>query len=969
MKSLLLIGALTVAPAADPPSQAPRSVTETLASFRLPEGLVIEAVAAEPLTADPVAITFDETGRMYAVEYADYPNGPGEGKPPLSRIRWFEDLDGDGIMDRSHVFADGLSFAQGLLAWKGGLLVTNAPDVLFLKDTDGDGKADVREKLFTGFKPGNPQLRTAHPRWGLDNWIYLTNGLSGGEVARAGKPDEKVSINRLDFRFDPRTLAFEPATGLGQFGSTFDDWGHRFYCSNRNPTMMTLLPHRAVVRNPYALITKAYEDVAISGGAAKVYPAVETATTAFSHSGTHTAACGVTVYRGDLLGPGFSNDVFVCEPTGHLVTRSHLSPHGVSFRAERARPKIDFLTSDDLWFRPVCLSNGPDGALYVVDMYRSVIEHPQYMSRLPKEYVAKLDLRAGDDRGRIYRIRPRDAKPRPYVPPTSPEDLVALLSDPNGWRRQVGQRLLVERQMTEAAPALEQLFETSDNPLARLHALWTLEGLDKLTPALIDRALDDPDARLREQGVLLAAGYLKTDPRLLDHLAKLIDSAEPRTRFRIALALGETDGPKAVDSLVRLARRDFADPWTTRAILTSVKDRSGVVLAALVADPEFAAAGTRERIDLVMSLASIAGARGDGDELAGLLRTIASTGTSGSWWRTAALTGLAQGLPRHRGSLGRTSLAKLLASPPKELAPSVDAVGALLDRTTSLAADGNLPVADRVAAIGLLGHRGFADSADVFPKLLDPTEPSAVQLACVAALRITNDDGAGPILLERWNSFGPNVRAAALDLLLRKASTTVLLLEAMRDNAIGSSVISLDQRTRLLGNRDERIRTLATGLFGAPVSADRRAVVDKYKNAVEAPGDVANGQRVFKKTCSTCHRINGEGHVVGPDISDVRNKTRESLLYDILDPNRAVEPRFTDYVVATDDGRILNGLLVNETADAIVLRRAEGKEDVIPRSEIETIRVSGKSVMPEGVEKDLSVDQMADLLAFLKAQK
>ncbi|MFO0945472.1 MAG: PVC-type heme-binding CxxCH protein [Planctomycetota bacterium] len=278
-------------------SLGPLEVGDALKRFHLSPDLVIEAVASEPLVTDPVAIAFDERGRLYVVEYRDYPLGPGEGKPPLSRIKRLEDTDGDGRMDQVTLFADGLSFAQGLLPWNRGLVVTAAPEVLFLKDTDDDGKADVREVLYRGFTPGNPQLRVAHPRLGLDNWIYVTNGLSNGEVTSDSVPGASVPLQGHDFRFHPATRAFEPATGFGQFGNTFDDWGNRFFCSNRNPTMVSILPYAAMVRNPYALIGKGYEDVADFGGDAKVYPIVPTATTAFEHTGTHTAACGVTVHR------------------------------------------------------------------------------------------------------------------------------------------------------------------------------------------------------------------------------------------------------------------------------------------------------------------------------------------------------------------------------------------------------------------------------------------------------------------------------------------------------------------------------------------------------------------------------------------------------------------------------------------------------------------------------------------------
>lgn len=964
---LLLPMAMLLAEA-EPPKQQALTPQETLASFRLPEGLEIELVASEPLVTDPVAISFDEQGRLFVVEYRDYPVGPPEGQPPLSRIRLLEDTDGDGQMDKSHIFAEQLSFAQGIMAWNGGLLVTKAPEVVFMKDTDGDNKADQTQVLFTGFNPGNPQLRTAHPRWGMDNWVYLTNGLSGGEVSNADG-QQKIDINRLDFRFNPLTMEFQPATGLGQFGNTFDDWGNRFFCSNRNPTMYAVLPFQALNRNPYAFITNGYEDVAPAGGDAKVYPTAKTLTTAFSHTGTHTAACGVTVYRGDLLGPDFSNNVFVCEPTGYLVTRSTLKPKGVSFDVQKARPKVDFLTSTDTWFRPVSCANGPDGALYVVDMYRAVIEHPQYMkSYFPDSYIESLNFREGEDRGRIYRIRPTNAEPRPYVAPKTPADLVALLSDPNGWRRLVGQRLLVERKAEGAEELLQKLVSDSDNTLARAHALWILESTGKLSDSQLTSLLQDSSPRIQEFAVQIAASRLKNE-QVLERVTSLATSPDDRVRLQVALALGATDAPQATAALVQIAKQGVGDTWFPKAVLTSVEKRSAAVLAGLLADEQFRGTGDPAHVDFVTQLASVTGARGEVAELADLFETITAGDQTGVWWQTAAITGLARGLPRHNGSLGRTNLAKLISSPPEELKAPAQKVQNLLAQTTQLAVDSDRSVADRIAAVKLLGYQRFEEVEPVLPKLLGSDQPRVLQLACIEAMQNLNPTRVSEIILDAWDSLGPDVRRDALDLMLRRGETIRILLTAMNEGTVNPAVVSLDQRTRLLRSGDKPIQELANKLFGGGVSANRKEVIAKYQAAVDSSGDAVAGQKAFKKICAACHRIDGEGHEVGPDISDVRNKTREQLLHDILDPNGAVEPRWTDYAVATVDGRILSGLLVSQTDEAIVLRMAEGKQEIVPRADIETLRATGKSIMPEGIEKDLSVQELTDLLSFLKDRK
>ncbi len=962
----------------DAKTDAAKSPEESLKCFQIEPGLRIELVAAEPLVMDPVAIAFDERGRMFVVEYGDYPTGPEkEGDPPLSRVAMLEDTDGDGRADRRHVFADRLTFAHSLMAYRGGILVGAQTEVIFLKDTDGDNKADVRDVFFSGFTPAHPQMQIGNPRWGLDNWIYLNYGagkIAVGRNSTASGTDSKsvLQMPRKEFRFHSLTMEFGPASGLGQFGNTIDNFGHRFFCTNRNPIMTAPISYAQLQRNPFVPIAKDQYDVGPSGGDTRVYPLVEMKSNYLSHAGTHTSACGTTAYRGDLLGAKFENSVFVCEPIGHLVTRSIIKPTGATLTAERARPKADFLASTDTWFRPASLATGPEGALYLADMYRLWVEHPKF---LPEEIAKRLDWRAGDNRGRIWRIVPEDGqvKPQRFDPPKTTVDLVGMLADTNGWRRQLAQRLLVESQAKDAVPKLRELLRNGTSAFARLHALWTLDGLSALTAVDVSKAFDDSNVHVRRDAVKLSTRFLKDDASLLDRVAGLADDEDARVRFQVALVLGETNDPRATALLTAIALRDGGDDWFVTAILTSTKQRSGAILARLVGVPPLGGSQDRQSLalqhnQLVRELATVVGARGDLDELALVLKTIGSAKQTGVWWQTSALSGLATGLPRHQGKLGRTSLPKLLANPPKELADSVSPVRALLARTASVALDNKLAVADRVAAVELLGYQPFDQSAAAYEKLLASDQPVEAQLACVTAMQRSGSDKAAAIVLDRWRTLGPSVRGPALELLLRRTGTTRQALEAMAAGVISPAVIDIDRRVRLLRHQDAAIKSLAEKLLGGAVSANRREVAKQYKSALTMKASAKAGLVVYDRNCAKCHRIDGRGHEVGPDVSDVRNRSREALLYDILDPNQKLEPRFTDYAVVTVDGRIFNGLVVSETAEAVVLRQAEGKQQVIARNQIEELGASGKSMMPEGVEKEITVQQMADLLEYLKSR-
>ncbi len=575
-----LLRELAAEPAAKPPARrGPQSPAQALQEFHIAPGLRIELVAAEPEIESPVAMAFDEDGKLWVVEMRDYPNGPAPGQPPQGRIRVLEDRDGDGRYEHSRVFADRLLFANGLMPWKGGVVVTAAPHILYLKDTDGDGRADHREVLYEGFTDQNPQLRVSHPVLGLDNWVYVANGLRGGLVKRHGRPDAKpIDISGRDFRFDLVRDKHEAVSGMGQYGNTFDDWGRRFVCDNHDHLRHIVLPNRYLGRNPYLAVPAVLEDVSeltpgplSSGGL--VYPLSRNWTTSNLHAGRFTAACGVTIYRGDLLPPEHRGAAFTCEPTGNLVHEEILRPHGATFRSRPARDKVEFLATPDDWFRPVSLAHGPDGALYVVDMYRAVIEHPDFM---PPELKGRPDLTLGKNRGRIWRIVPKGhetAATPPRLSRAATADLVPLLAHPDAWRRTTAQRLLLERQDRAAVEPLRRLCTSSDRPLARVHAAWLLEGLNALDAALVVRLLRDEQPRVREQALVLCERWLPTSTAIQKEALALAADADARVRYQAALSLGEWDDDRIVPALAKIATAGADDPWSRAAVATAVPRR------------------------------------------------------------------------------------------------------------------------------------------------------------------------------------------------------------------------------------------------------------------------------------------------------------------------------------------------------------------------------------------------------------
>ncbi len=958
----------------DQPTEPPKSPEESQTCFQLEPGFRIELVAAEPIITDPVAIDFDHLERMFVAEYTDYPVGPKDpDAPPLSQVVLLEDSDNDGRMDKRTVFANHLKFCHSLMAFRDGILACTETQIMYLADTDGDNVADVREVWFDGFTPAHPQMQIGCPRWGFDNWIYLTYAHGKVQCQRPGfESKEPVDIPRVDFRFHPDTMRFEAISGAGQFGNTIDNFGHRFFSSNRNPIMTDVLSLELVSRNPFAGVSVGHTDVGPSGEKTQVFPLVTMKSNYLSHAGTHTSACGVTAYRGGLFGEESDRSVFVCEPVGHLITRSVIEPKGGTVTARRAREKADFLASTDTWFRPVSLATGPDGALYVADMYRLWVEHPKFV---PDDVAAKMDWRAGEDRGRIWRIvwdtaksvRDGNEDTGGLTPPRSPDELVKLLQDGNGWRRMLGQRRLVEGHRVEAETALRAILDDiKSSSFARLHALWTLDGLNLLTPTDLTIASQDLDATVRRDVARLIRTHSPDSEELQHVVALLCNDSDGEVRMQAILSLNATtDAAKA--AILKAVPSCLDDLWLQRALLIAAPNLAADI-AEVVVQHSTEVSDVAGRAEFLKSLALNVAARGDITQIQKAAMLIGRSNESSLWWQTALVIGLADGLPRCQNADIPKNLAALLQSPPEPLKDSLQAAASIVQLAAETAVDTKHNDPDRIAAMGLMSHLPPQALTNALETLLKPGESAGCQEAAIDAARRSGRAELSEIVLSHWDQLKPQTRSAALDLLLLRKESVTSLLQQMATGVISSSVVSIDQRLILLKHPDETIRTTAIQLFGGTVSANRKEVADQYSKALEMTGDIARGSAVYGKTCSKCHRIGGVGHNVGPDISDTRARARDALLYDILDPNRRVDPQFTEYIVVTTDGRLFNGLMISESTDSVTLRQPEGREQTILRTDIEDLKTTNKSLMPEGIERDVTVEQMADVLEFLKGR-
>ncbi|GIX04677.1 MAG: cytochrome c [Planctomycetaceae bacterium] len=957
----------------------PLSPQQALDSFVIQHGFRLELVACEPDVVDPIDAAFDEDGRMYVVQMSDYPFLPEQREEKYRRqraetwgsIRRLEDRDGDGRMEVSVVFADHLRWPQSVICAQGGVYVLSPPHLLFLKDTDGDGLADIREEVLSGFDLGNVQALANGLEWGLDGWIYFAGGRSGAVLKQGDRT--LFQVNRSDIRFDPLTRRFELVTGGEQFGHTFDDWGQRFVCNNSNHLIQVVFPRHYLERNPQLSFSNVLRSIAREGAAAPVYrisPAepwrvVRTArraadpvfrqrasATELVATGFFTSATGVTVYRGAAYPPEFRGNVFIGDVGGNLVHRKRLtaSDDSITLVGTRTEDESEFLASRDNWFRPVNFVNAPDGTLYILDMYRETIEHP---ASIPEDIKQYLDLESGHDRGRIYRlVAPQQTK---WHPPSlgalSSPELVSWLASPHGWVRDTAQRLLLERRAYEATESIRTLVRQAELPQARLQALWTLQRLHALQPHDLFPLLEDPHPILREHAVRLCEGFANQPELVLPALLRRLDDPSLRVRWQLALTLGEFQDPRAIDALHQLARQTVKSDDLNVAILSSLGHQPVPFAERLLQDDL-----TRHK-SLCRRVVQMIGSRPEMHEAGSLLVTLMRSdwpeATHDQVWLD-----LAEGL-----SLQGRTLDQVI----QQTADPMLSAGwqQACRRWQQMALDSSLPLSRRLLAIKLLQRTPPAMSRHVLFKLLDPATPPELHTAAAFAVASYADDMSLQGLWRAWRGLGPEARRQTLDMLVRTRAGAEGVLAALRAGHVRPAELDRDRQQFLLNHPVTEIRQQARQVL-EQATANRRQVVEQYRSALQLTGDIQRGHEVYRKLCSNCHRVGQEGYLVGPDLMSVQNKSVEDLLIAILDPNREAQPIYTAYTAATVDGRVFSGIIVAETANSITLRRAEAKEDVVLRDQLEELLSTGQSLMPEGLEKDLTPQQLADLLAWIK---
>jgi putative membrane-bound dehydrogenase-like protein len=1003
--------------------QKPLPADESAKHFVTPVDFEMTVFVTETqLGGKPIAMAWDEQGRLWVSVTVDYPNElqpEGQGR---DKIVVCEDTDGDGVCDKVTTFADRLSIPTSLLPYAGGVIVHQAPHTLFLKDTDGDGKADVRQVLFTGWATNDTHAGPSNLRYGFDNWIYGAVGYAGFNGTVNG---EKLNFKQGYYRFKVEKsdkpnelkvtrLEFLRSTNNNTWGLAFDESGQIFgSTANGCPLVHLPIPNR-YYEKVKGLTPSVLQNIAPDN---HFEPITDKVRQVDWHGG-FTSAANCAIYTARTYPKEYWNrTAFVSDPTGHLTATFVLEPDGATYKAHYG---WNLVASDDEWCAPIDAQVGPDGHVWVLDWYSFIVQHNPTPSgfKTGKGNAYETELR-DKKHGRIYRLVYTKAKPEPRVnlKGATPEKLVETLKHHNlGWRLHA-QRLLVERGKTDVAGALFQLLEERpDEQPGAVHALWALHGLGSfqrapvLTPLRrgfeqrLHRSLmlhDQPPAARRAAVAVLAHWPTTFFQSRLTHGAT--DDPDAGVRLAALLALADrgehSSGSEYGEAVARaaLAARDHADPVLRDALTVAAARHGPYFLRALHKYPDFLFLGPdapkdrttpfpKEVAAIIPKVArTIAGSPGLIDiEMSEVLINLDRADPRAA---DAIVTGLADGWPAGRpvdlSPEAAASFAKVLAGLPPASRPKMLKLGTvwgvkgldaqLAEATASLfkaVADAKATDADRVAAAKqVVEFQPQSDEAAA--RLLEAvTQQASPALAAgiFEALSASKSKAVGAAVVAKLKDLPPAARPAALRLVLAKTDSATAFLDAVEKGALRFDVLDLDQKAALASHPDQALagrtkKLLALG--GGLPSPDRQKVIDELRHVVEKTGDAANGKKMFAQHCAKCHKHGGEGTQVGPDLTGMAVHPKEELLIHILDPSRSVEGNYKAYRVTTTDGRTLVGLLASESKTAVEVIDADGKRVPLSRDDIESLKETDKSLMPEGFEKQMKPQELADLLEFL----
>ncbi len=966
---LLILLPLICFLACDQPSSVPDG-------FQVEPGFTLRRVAAEPLIKDPVDMAFNELGDAMVLEMPGYPF-----EDKQSRIVVLKDNDQDGEYDDKLVFVENLQLANSFLPYKKGVLVAAPPYLLFVHDENQDYQPEKVDTLMGGFSTGNLQHNYNSLTMGLDNWIYAANGGNDGAPYWWNDSTNRTNLRGQDFRFNLVTHELERlGESSGGFGLAIDEYGQVFETHNMEHVSHLVFPDR-YVKGRRMLQNHTLENISDHevNGLARIYPIGEQESRVNhpEQSGYFSGSCGITYYGGGAFGVEYDNTVWVADVVLNLIHVDKLTPNGGSFTASRQLENHDFLASTDRSFRPVNMEVGPDGHLYVVDIYRKVIEHPEW---IPDDIEKTLDLEAGKDQGRIYRIAKLGVESSFDADRfKNEEEMVKSLSHPNQWVRKTAHRLLMDKPISTVTKA--QLISNlkAENDMTRLHAMWLLETKESLDNKALLALIQDKTPGLRQAALSIAEGRLGASPELLTVCLASLSDASQQVRMQAALSLSTLSSQKATAIKVELldaiqsAAMLPSDRWNMAAYSLAVGDLSAELLASLLSN-----SSVQVPTDFLNSLALSAATTQP--DLESVLTALARSSLPPSF-RQPVVEQLTNGLGNIDGKSlepfirpleqsGDLAMITALAGMRSKLGLGSSAQYQMLSREAlKKVLDSSQPDSVRLQQLALLELLPYGDKSTVLFACLNNSQPLKLQENALRQLSKYNEKAIGEKVVSMWNELSPTTRRYASDLLLYIEANNDALLTGLENGTIniGEMNFDLERRRQLLWWTDnESTKRRAEKLFSDSGVSNRKDAIEKMKPALALQGSALNGGKVFETVCANCHIYGSKGNEVGPALTEIARKSKETLMHDILDPNAAADTKYINHLLETQDGEVHVGIVAAENDQNITIRKMGGENITVGKADIKSFRSLGTSLMMEGLENSMTQQEMADLLSFLQ---
>jgi len=943
-------------------------------SFSIADGYSLTLVASEPLVKDPVDLQFDENNLAYVLEMPGYPNGDTK-----SRVVCLFDDNEDGIFDRSGLYAENLELASSIMPYKAGLLVAAPPYLLYIKDIDGDYEADLRDTLMSGFADGNLQHNFNGLTYGIDNWIYAANGGNNGSPYWWKDSTSITELRRNDIRFDPNSKQIQRiGRSSGGFEVSFDEWGHLYQTHNLHHISQLVFPSYYYQDNVLAVL-HTLENISDheENGLARIYPIGEQESRVNhpEQAGYFSGACGITYYGGGSLGTEMNQTAWVADVVLNLIHVDKLSVEGARMKSSRVFEKRDFIASADRSFRPVNMTVGPDGAMYIVDMYREVIEHPEW---IPDEIEASLDLTNGSDKGRIYRVSTRKQyQPFETLNYRENESLVDGLNSKNQWLRMTAHRLLTENPRTDIPKEqLIELFEDGSN-MGKVHSLWVQEHTGILDENILIQALQSNSAGLQENALVISESYL-SNHKIAETAIGLLTDDNQRVRMQAALTISTigADSAKMYERKIMRALLQAStlemDQWNIAAITLAAKEFKLELFNQILRNK-----ANSDQQELLESIAINIGGNANNSEMA--LMAIQNNSVDESLAQK-----IIKGLERQSKNVKNNirleaiissiekdagdDLVTCLSSYRKTLGLKPSSRFLSLSRKALTNINQSNSIEDKLSKMKMLALLDYSEKSNVLFELLSTKEASSVQQESLYQLANAKDEEVGYRLVKSWADLGPQARRQASDILLYNEMHHDALLSGLEDDMINIGEMNFDlerRRTLLWWTDNDNTRSRAKALFSDTGVFNRKDVIDKMKDALALSGSADQGNELFISQCGQCHLYGTVGVDVGPVLTESNRKSKESLLYDILDPNAACETKYINHKLETIEGELHIGIVDVETDSDITIKKMGGTLITVNKNEIKSLTSLGSSMMPEGLEANLDHQQMADLLSYL----